>query len=136
MFANCQMGGMHFGFPDVCLTPAPPSPAPIPIPYPNISMGMTANPGTACMKTYLSCMPAHNLMTMGTISNGDNAGVAMGVASGMVMGPHRHLLGSFSVIAECTPITKMTSMSGQNGASLNIPGMTIVPAQFKVLVLK
>jgi hypothetical protein len=135
MFANCQMGGMHFAFPDVCLTPIPPA-GPIPIPYPNLSMGMTANPGTACKKTYFSCMPAHNLMTMGTISNGDNAGVNMGVASGMVMGPHRHLLGSFNVLLECMPATKLTSMTGQNGMSLNVPGMTIVPGQFKVLMLR
>ena len=42
MFANAQMGGMSFGFPDVCLTPTP---APVPIPYPNISaqpMGVPA----------------------------------------------------------------------------------------------
>jgi hypothetical protein len=133
MFANCQLGGMHFGFPDVCLTPTPVGP--IPIPYPNFSMGLTAMPGTFCMKTFLTCMPAHNLMTMGTISMGDNVGVNLGVASGMVMGPHRHMLGSFTTIYECTPVTKMTSMSGQNGASLNIPGLTIVPAQFKVIVL-
>jgi hypothetical protein len=135
MFANCQLGGVNFGFPDVCLTPAPPAP-PIPIPYPNFSMGLTANPGTACKKVFLTCMPAHNMMTMGTVSMGDNAGVAMGVASGMVMGPHRHMLGSFGTFFEAMPATKMTSMSGHNGASLNIPGMTIAPAQVKVLVLK
>lgn len=135
MFANCQMGGMHFAFPDVCLTPAPPAP-PIPIPYPNTSQGLTANPGTACKKIFLSFMPAHNLMTMGTISMGDNAGVNMGVASGMVMGPHRHMLGSTGVMYEAMPVTKMTSMTGQNGMSMNIPGMTIVPSQFKVLILK
>lgn len=133
MFANCQMGGMHFGFPDVCLTPTPVGP--IPIPYPNFSMGLTANPGTVSFTVYLSCMPAHNLMTMGTISMGDNVGVNMGVASGMVMGPHRHLLGSFMTIYSCAPATKLTSLSGQNGASLNIPGLTIVPAQFTTILL-
>jgi len=61
MFANCQLGGMNFGFPDVCKTPSPVGP--IPIPYPNMATGMTANPATACKKIYLSCMPAHNLGT-------------------------------------------------------------------------
>lgn len=133
MFANCQLGGMDFGFPDVCLTPAL---VPVPIPYPNMSMGMTANPATACKKIYLSCMPAHNLMTMGTISQGDNAGVNLGVASGMVMGPDRHLMGSFGVIYEGSPVTKMTSPTGQNGISLNAPGLTLVPSQFKVMIMK
>ncbi|UCE56505.1 MAG: DUF4150 domain-containing protein [Desulfobacterales bacterium] len=134
MFANCQLGGLNFGFPDVCLTPTPAGP--VPIPYPNLAPGMTANPATACKKIYLSCMPAHNLATTGTISQGDNSGVNMGVASGMVMGPHRHIMGSFGVIYEGTPATKMTSLTGQNGMSMNAPGMTLVPAQFKVLIMK
>jgi hypothetical protein len=133
MFANCQMGGMNFAFPDVCLTPVP---MPVPIPYPNFALGMTANPATACKKIYLSCMPAHNLMTMIPLSLGDNAGVNTGVASGMVMGPSRHLMGCVGVIYEGTPATKMTSPTGQNGLSLNAPGLTIVPAQFKVLIMK
>ncbi|UCG63874.1 MAG: DUF4150 domain-containing protein [Deltaproteobacteria bacterium] len=133
MFANCQLGGMNFGFPDVCLTPIV---VPVPVPYPNLAMGMTANPATACKKIYLSCMPAHNIMTQVPISQGDNAGVNMGVASGMVMGPSRHLMGSFGVIYEGSPVTKMTSLTGQNGMSLNTPGMTLVPAQFKVMIMK
>jgi hypothetical protein len=76
------------------------------------------------------------MSTTGTISNGDNAGVAMGVASGMVMGPDRHMMGSFGVIVQGMPVTKMTSMTGQNGMSLNVPGMSLVPSQFKVLILK
>jgi len=134
MFANCQLGGMNFGMPDVCKTPSPVGP--IPVPYPNMATGLTANPATACKKIYLSCMPAHNLNTQVPMSMGDNAGVAGGVASGMVMGPTKHLMGSFGVIYEGTPATKMTSPTGQNGMSLNVPGMTLVPAQFKVMILK
>ena len=81
-------------------------------------------------------MPAHNLATQVPISQGDNAGVARGVASGTVMGPARHMMGSFGVIYEGSPATKMTSLTGQNGMSLNTPGMTLVPAQFKVMILK
>jgi len=134
MFANCQLGGMNFGFPDVCKTPSPVGP--IPIPYPNMATGMTANPATACKKIYLSCMPAHNLGTQVPISQGDNAGVAGGVASGMMMGPCRHLMGSSGVFYEGTPATKMTSPTGQNGMSMNAPGMTLVPSQVKVMILK
>jgi hypothetical protein len=99
-------------------------------------MGMTANPATACKKIYLSCMPAHNLATQVPMSMGDNAGVAGGVASGMMMGPCMHMMGSLGVIYEGAPATKMTSPTGQNGMSLNAPGMTLVPAQFKVMILK
>ena len=134
MFANCQMGGQNFAFPDVCKTPTPVGP--VPIPYPNIAMLMTANPGTACKKIYLMSMPAHNLMTQIPMSQGDNAGVAGGVASSMVMGPSRHLMGCVGVIYEGTPATKLTSPTGQNGMSLNAPGMTIAPSQTKVMILK
>jgi hypothetical protein len=138
MFANCQMGGMNMGMPDVCLTPipSPAGPIPTPIPYPNISLGPTAIPPTACLKVLLMAGPAHNLMTTVPMSMGDNAGLMMGVMSGMVMGPTRHMLGSFGVLYGGMPATKMTSMTGQNGMSLNIPGVTLVPAQFKTLLMR
>jgi hypothetical protein len=133
MFANSQMGGMSFAFPDVCKTPIPPV-GPVPIPYPNMSLGMTKVPPS--FKVFFGGTPAHNMNTTGTISNGDNAGVAGGVASQMVMGPDRHMLGSFGVLLEGMPATKMTGMTGANGMSMNVPGMTLVPSQFKVLILK
>jgi hypothetical protein len=138
MFANCQMGGVNNAMPDVCLTPipTPAGPVPTPIPYPNIALGMTALPPTACLKVLLMAGPAHNLMTTIPMSNGDNAGVNLGVASGMVMGPSRHTLGSTNVFFGGLPATKMTGMTGQNGMSMNIPGVTLVPAQFKVLLLR
>ncbi len=138
MFANCQMGGMNLAAPDVCLTPVPTpaGPVPTPIPYPNMAMGMTALPPTACLKVLLMAGPAHNLMTTIPMTNGDNAGVNMGVASGMVMGPSRHTMGSTNVLYGGMPATKMTSMSGQNGMSMNVPGLTLVPAQFKVLLMR
>ena len=134
MFANTQMGGMNFAFPDVCLTPSPVGP--VPIPYPNISLPLTANPGTACKKFFIMCMPAHNMATMVPMSNGDNSGVNMGVASGMVMGPTRHLIGSFTVLFEGMPATKLTHMTGQNGMSPNMVGATLAPCQVKVMIMK
>lgn len=133
MFANAQMGGMDFAFPDVCKTPIPPA-GPVPIPYPNFSMGMTSAP--PCAKIFVGGTPAHNMSTKGTISNGDNPGIAGGIASNVVMGPTAHLVGSFSVLLQGMPATKMTSMTGQNGMSMNIPGMRLVPSQLKVLILK
>jgi len=131
MFANTQMMGTDMGFPDVCLTPAPPSPAPVPIPYPNIAMGPTAIPSQ--VKVLIMCMPAHNMATTIPMTNGDNSGVAMGVASGTVMGPSRHLTGAFTVLIGGMPATRMTSVSLQN--STNCPGVRLVPSQPKVLLL-
>ncbi len=129
MFANTQMMGMDMGFPDVCLTPAVPSP--IPIPYPNIAMGPTAVPSQ--FTTLVLGAPMHNMGTTTPLTNGDNAGVATGVASGTVMGPSRHLIGSFTCLVGGMPTTRLTSMSLQN--STNIPGCRIVPSQVRVIIL-
>ena len=129
MFANTQMMGTDMGFPDVCLTPTPAGP--IPIPYPNIAMGPTAIPN--CPTILIMGMPAHNLGTTIPMTNGDNAGVNMGVASGTVMGPSRHLTGAFTVLFQGMPATRLTSMSLQN--STNCPGARLVPSQALVLLL-
>jgi len=128
------LGGMDMGMPDVCLTPAPPSPSPVPIPYPNTAMLPTALPPTTSLKHLISMMPAHNLGTTIPMSMGDNAGVAMGVASGTVMGPARNTMGSTKVFTGGMPATKCLSTAMQN--STNVPaGMTLVPSQFKVLIM-
>jgi hypothetical protein len=131
MFANTQSTAINLGFPDVCNTPV--GVAVVPIPYPNIAQTSMAIPNI--FNQFISCMPVHNLMTQEPMSNGDEAGVNMGVASGMIMGPVRHLLGSFKIFRSVMPATKMTSMTGQNGGSLNIPGLTLSPSQIKVLYL-
>lgn len=129
MFANSQMMGMDMGFPDVCLTPTPVGP--VPIPYPNIAAGPMGVP--AAYNVMFGGTPAHNMSTTVPLSNGDNAGVALGVASGLVMGPARHLTAAFTVLAGGSPATRLTSMSLQN--STNCPGMRAVPSQTKVLLL-
>ena len=128
MFANTQMMGMSLHFPDVCLTPTP---APVPIPYPNIEMGPTAVPNV--FNVLIMCAPAHNMLTTTPLTNGDNAGINMGVASGLVMGPSRHLTAMFTLLVGGAPATRMTSVSLQN--STNCPGMRLVPSQVKVLLL-
>ncbi|KYF54613.1 type VI secretion protein [Sorangium cellulosum] len=128
MFANSQMMGVDLGLPDVCLTPTP---APVPVPYPNIAAGPMGVP--AVYNVLFMAAPAHNLATTIPLTNGDNAGVAMGVASGTVMGPSRHLTGAFSVLIRGMPASRLTSMSLQN--STNCPGMRVVPSQVKVLML-
>jgi hypothetical protein len=129
MFGNSQMGGIDLAFPDVCLTPA--FPVPIPVPYPNIAAGPMAV-GAVYHVLFMGA-PAHNLGTIIPMTNGDNAGVALGVASGTVMGPARHLTGAFSCLVGGMPVSRLTSVSLQN--STNIPGARLVPSQVKVLVL-
>lgn len=131
MFANTQMMGVDTGFPDVCLTPVPPAPAPVPIPYPNVTNGVIGMP--AVFNVLLAGAPAHNLSTTIPLSNGDNPGIALGIASGMVMGPSRHILPSFTTIVGGMPATRMTSTTIQN--STNCPGVRMVPSQVKVMIL-
>jgi hypothetical protein len=130
MFANSQMMGTDVGGPDVCLTPAPPGP-PLPVPYPNTAMSNMAVP--TCPNILILGMPAHNLATSIPMTNGDNAGVATGVASGTVMGPSRHVTGAFTVLFNAMPASRMTSVSIQN--STNCPGVRTVPSQPLVVLL-
>ena len=128
MFANTQMIGLNFAFPDVCLTPMP---VPTPVPYPNLSLQPMGVP--AVYNVLFGGTPAHNMSTVIPLSNGDNAGVNLGVASGMVMGPTRFMTGAFTVLLRGMPATRMTSMTLQN--STNCPGLTLAPSQVKVLLL-
>ena len=131
MFANTQAGGTDNGFPDVCLTPAPPAP-PIPIPYPNIAMGATGV--QAVYNVLFSCAPAHNMGTTIPMTSGDNAGVALGVASGMVMGKASPVTAAFTVLLGGKPATRLTMSSVGNGT--NCPtNVRLAPSQTKVLIL-
>lgn len=128
MFANCQCMGLNLAFPDVCLTPMP---TPIPIPYLNLALAMTAIP--IAFNILIMGMPAHNMATIIPLTNGDNAGIATGVASCTVMGPSRHITAAFTVLFKCSPATRLTSISLQN--STNMCGMCCVPSQLKVVPL-
>lgn len=128
MFANTQMSGLDMAFPDVCNTPTPAGP--VPIPYPNIATAAMGIP--TVFNVMFSFAPVHNTGTVIPMTNGDNAGVAMGVASGMVMGPSRHLTGSFTTLVGGMPVTRLTSSSLQN--STNAVGARIAPSQTKVMV--
>ena len=132
MFANTQAAGTDNGFPDVCLTPAPPAPAPVPIPYPNIASGPMAVPNVT--NILFNCAPAHNMGTSIPMTSGDNAGVGTGVASGMVMGKASPTTASMKVLIAGKPATRLSMTSVGNGT--NCPTNTrLVPSQSKILVL-
>jgi hypothetical protein len=128
MLAKTSAGGMCAAFPDVCLTPTP---GPVPIPYPNVALDPT-NVGFV-PNVLMTCAPAHNMSTMAPMTNGDNAGIALGVASGMVMGPARPVTAAFTVLVGGMPLARLTSITIQN--STNAPGAKIVPSVTNVLVL-
>jgi carboxyl-terminal processing protease len=74
MLPACNKGaGMSQGFPDVCLTPAPPGP-PVPIPYPNIAMHAMAAPFSPSV--FIMMMPAINMGSMIPMTSGMEPGVA------------------------------------------------------------
>jgi len=134
MFANCSLSGQDMGMPDVCKTPAPPPVGMVPIPYPNIAQLLMALPPTTCLKVFISFMPAHHLGTTIPMSNGDEAGVMGGIVSGIIMGPARNLMGSTKVFHGGMPATRMLDPAMQN--LTNVPtGRTLVPSQFKVMIL-
>jgi hypothetical protein len=81
----------------------------------------------------MTCTPAHNMGTQPPLTNGDNAGLATGVASGTVMGPARTVTAAFSVLVGGMPLARLTSVTIQNNT--NAPGAKIVPSVTNVLVL-
>jgi hypothetical protein len=137
MFANCSLNGMNMAMPDVCLTPvpSPAGPIPTPMPYPNTAQLMMALPPTANMKHLISMMPAHHIGTTIPMSMGDNAGcMPGGVASGIMMGPSRHIKGSTKVFTGGMPSTRMLDTTLQN--LTNAPGgSTLAPSQTKVMIM-
>jgi hypothetical protein len=87
----------------------------------------------AVYKVLYGGTPAHNMGTIIPLTNGDNAGLMSGVASGTVMAPSQPMTGAFTVLVGGLVATRMTSMNLQN--STNCPGVSLVPSQLKVLIL-
>ncbi|TWB93082.1 uncharacterized protein DUF4150 [Bradyrhizobium macuxiense] len=130
--ANGPMPAQDLGFPDVCNTPS--GPAVVPVPYPNITMNTTAIPTQS--RCLIMCMPAHNMTTERATSMGDNAGVALGVMSRLVMGPGRAKAGSENLSIGGSPATKLGMPTKQNGASPNAFGFSISPSQIRLMALR
>jgi Domain of unknown function (DUF4150) len=73
------------------------------------------------------------MSTQPPMTNGDNAGIATGLASGTVMGPARTVTAAFTVLVGGMPLARLSSVTIQN--STNAPGAKIVPSVTNVLVL-
>jgi len=87
--------GVSTAFPDVCKTPMP---APVPVPYPNIAMSSDAAKTAKTVKCDGNgvCVADSNF----ALSSGDEAGVAMGVASNKIKGKAEFVNSSFDVKAD------------------------------------
>ncbi|MBU2549712.1 MAG: DUF4150 domain-containing protein [Proteobacteria bacterium] len=133
MFGLTMSGGQCLGLPDVCKTPTPGGP--VPVPYPNMSTAAAADPSTADTKTIVVGTPALNLSSKIMLSNGDEAGSAMGVVSGMIMGPTAFIAGSAKVIIGGAPAVRLTSATAHNGSNANCPGVCLAPSQVKMMIL-
>jgi hypothetical protein len=131
MFINTNLGVMNLAFPDVCKTMV--GPVMVPIPYPNIAVSVTHIPSQ--FKVIIGGGLAENLATSGTISNGDEVGVVMGLVSNIIIGPDRPFLGSFKVMIGGIFSTRLTSINGQNGMPSNAVGISITPSQIRVMAL-
>lgn len=131
MFATNSLAAMSMmTIPDVCKTPII---VPVPIPYPNITMSSTHIPSV--FNVMFGAGLAENLMTEGTISMGDEPGVEGGIVSGIFMGKDTYITGSMVVVVGTAFATRMTSLVGMNGMPFNTMGISLVPAQFRVLIL-
>jgi len=120
--------------PDTCNTPTPAGP--VPIPYPNTGENAMPLVPTAALNVMIGGKNAMMENSQIMMTNGDNAGVSMGVVSGTVMGPAQFKLGSTRVKINGRGAAYLGSIVGHNGpASSNMPaGAQIVPSQPTVLV--
>ena len=89
---------------------------------------------SAVYNVLFSCAPTHNMGTTIPMTSGDNAGVMLGVASGMVMGKASPVTAAFTVLIGGKPVTRLTMSSIGNGT--NCPtNVRLAPSQTKVLIL-
>jgi hypothetical protein len=131
MFASCQLSGINFSFPDICLTPPTP-PSGLPVPYLNQAMNVVASAGQSKVK-WLAADAHMAFSTEITTSTGDEPGTLGGIISHMIKGPCRALTGAFTVLVVGRPAWRMTSITLQN--KFNMIGVSLVPSQCKVLLL-
>ena len=125
-----KAGGNCFGFPDVCLVPAPTGP--VPSPFPNTAECRDAD-GTvdAVLVEGKEVIVESSKIPM---SSGDEAGSAGGVVSGVFRGPATFKTASSKVFAKGKKVVLHMALTGHNGDNANMPaGMHVSPSQSKVL---
>jgi carboxyl-terminal processing protease len=112
--------GANMGFPDVCLTPAPPGP-PVPLPYPNVAMHAMAAPFAP--NVLISMMPALNVGSLIPMTSGMEPGLAHPFYKQMGM----FLVGDPTVMVNALPGVALTHPTTGNMAN-NAVGVVAVPS--------
>ena len=110
--------GTSIAFPDVCKTPTPAGP--IPIPYPNVAMSKDLIKGSTTVK-----MDGQSISVKGSkfsMSTGDEAGSAMGVASNKIKGQLEFANYSFDIKVNGKNVARLLDPAQQNMNSLNTFG--------------
>ncbi len=110
--------------PDVCKTPSPAGT--VPIPYPNIAQSATLTKGTKRVKVD-GGVPAAIQGSEFPISNGDEAGVAGGVVSGVNMNKATWILYSFNVMLEGKNACRLSDMMAMNKENTICSGIVQQP---------
>lgn len=132
--ASTKGGGMCFGFPDVCKTPAPPAPF-VPIPYPNFAPPMMASGGSCAKKVKIMNMKAMKSSSEVSRSNGDEAGTLKGMISMTNMDKAKPVMGSPVVIIEGSGAMTWLKPTRHNGTNANSPpGAQVAPSQPIVII--
>jgi uncharacterized Zn-binding protein involved in type VI secretion len=123
-----QGGQVMSSPPDVCQTPTPVGP--IPTPYPNIALPATGMP--PAKKVMIKGSPALTKASKIMPTNGDQAGAAGGVVSGMIMGKAVFIMASMKVKFEGNPATYQGNMTQHNKG--NTIGQVALCAQTAVMI--
>lgn len=109
---------------DVCKTQV--GPAVVPIPYPNVWDLTMSEPLPTIT---IDGTPAMNLECMGEMTQGDEAGIDMGVISEEVMGEGQCLTGAENVLLDGAPAVIMGGSSTMQNSE-NAPGDVMMVGQF------
>jgi len=133
MFATTMSPAISLAFPDVCNVPI--MGAPVPMPLVNISESSLAVP--AAYTVLMDCMPTVTESSFNLLSEGDEAGLELGICSFMESGQTMYLLGNLTIYAWGMPVQRMTSITEQNCLVVlpNTVGCTLSPSQCTVLTL-
>lgn len=116
---------------DVCKTPA--GPVVVPVPYPNFAMNAMA---VAWSPNVLwTFLPALNQASIIPLTMGDEAGVAGGLASGIIKGPSVVTMGNPIVFVNMLPAKNLTCLTASN--MFNAPiGACLIPSITQVLLTR
>jgi len=125
---HASSNGITPAFPDLCLTPSPAGP--VPIPYPNIAQSSDTSSGTTKVKCdgQSVCVQDSSF----SMSTGDEAGAAGGVASGKIKGKAEFINYSFDVKFEGKGVARAFDLMLHNDK--NTPPFPVIQAPVIVIV--